>query len=116
MRSLWEQRRGRLSAQVLSEFYVNVTRKLKPGLPPASARRIVESFLPWEPVVTDEQLLGLAWNIEDDSRLSWWDALIVAAAQAASCRYLLTEDLGDGQTYGSVQVVHPFRTEPAALA
>ena len=55
------------------------------------------------------------WKIQDRYRLSFWDSLTVAAAQAASCRYLLTEDLQAGQMLDSVEVVNPFRSDPASL-
>jgi predicted nucleic acid-binding protein len=51
----------------------------------------------------------------DRYQLSWWDALIVAAAKAGRCRYLLTEDLHAGQDFGGLLVVNPFVTGPDDL-
>ena len=115
MTHLWTTRQGRLSYQVLQEFYVTVTEKLDPGLDRDSARRDVLSFASWRPVTIDGRVLEAAWPVQDRYRLSWWDALIVAAAQVSGCAYLLTEDLQDDQILGTVQVVNPFRTSPEHL-
>ncbi len=112
MASLWSQGRGRVSAQVLNEFYVTVTRKLKPGLSREEARKDVRDLASWNPIATDGRLLEAAWNVEDRHGLSFWDALIVAAAHAAGCDRLLTEDLKDGQDFGGLTVVDPFRNAP----
>src|SRR5438552_2837893 len=112
MRRLWESRRGRLSYQVLTEFYVTATRKLKPGMAPPAAQRIVRTLFAWSPVGTDHRSLERAWELQEAHELSWWDALIVAAAERVGCRYLLTEDLQDGATIGGVAVVDPFGKEP----
>jgi predicted nucleic acid-binding protein len=68
--------------------------------------------LQWKPVGTDATLLERAWRAQDQFRLSWWDALILAAAQEAGCTALVTEDLQDGRSYGGVTVVNPFRVAP----
>jgi predicted nucleic acid-binding protein len=57
-----------------------------------------------------------AWGIQNRHGLSWWDSLIVAAAQLGGCRYLLTEDLGDGQRYDDLVVVNPFLHDPQSLS
>jgi len=105
---LWHTQRGRLSMQVLQECYVTLTRKLRPGLSLADARREVESYLPWAPITITTSVLERAWLNESRFSLSWWDALIVAAAQSGGARYLLTEDLQDGQDLDGVQVISPF--------
>lgn len=115
MTALWEQETGRLSVQVLQEFYVTVTRKLRPGMSPADAQREVRAFLPWGPVETNADILERAWFIESRYGLSWWDALIVASAQTLGCRTLLTEDLQHGQDFDGLVVVSPFRISPDSL-
>ena len=114
---LWQERLGRTSLQVLSEYYVNVTRKLDPGLPAAEAWDDVTALFAWQPHPVDASLMQRAREIERRYRLSWWDSLVVAAAQLQDCALLLTEDLQDGATFGSVTVRSPFAlsaNEPAA--
>ena len=115
MTHLWQTRTGRLSFQVLQEFYVTVTTKLDPGMDARHARREVRSLLPWRPVPVDSQVIEGAWATQDRYKLSWWDSLIVSAAQVADCQYLLTEDLRSGQKFGAVQVVNPFHHPPPSL-
>jgi predicted nucleic acid-binding protein len=111
----WQTERGRLSIQVLQEFYVTLTRKLRPGLTPDEARVEVRALLPWQPIEIGPGLLESGWALQDRFQLSWWDALIVAAAHATRCRYLLTEDLQDGQDLDGLLVVNPFRHLPVSL-
>jgi predicted nucleic acid-binding protein len=115
MERLWSSGAGRLSFLVLQEFYVTATEKLKPGLNIAHARSDVRSLLTWRPIPIDGRVIEGAWSIQDRFRLSWWDALIVSAAQIGGCRYLLSEDFQEGQRFGSLRVVHPFRTSPASI-
>ncbi len=115
MTHLWRARVGRLSIQVLHEFYVTVTQKLRPGLDREIAREEVRDLLSWRPLPLDRPLTEGAWGIQDRHGLSWWDSLIVSAAQVAGCRYLLTEDLGDGQHYDDLVVVSPFLHDPGSL-
>ena len=115
MSSLWNTRAGRLSYQVLQEFYITVTEKLDPGLDRESARKEIRSLLPWRPLSVDNRVFDGAWHIQDRFGLSWWDALIVSAALVADCRYLLTEDLQDSQMFGNLRVINPFNTEPETL-
>lgn len=110
---LWKSRRGRISYQVLQEFYVKVTQKWPSAR--EEARAEVRDLLSWRPVAVDAGLLEQGWRIQDRYQLSFWDALIVAAAKSASCRYLLTEDLQADQDLGGVLVVNPFLCDPAGL-
>ena len=107
---LWRTRSGRLSFQVLSELYSTLTRKLRPGFDEPEAREIVRDLTAWNPVSVDLAVLERAWLLEERYCLSWWDALIVAAAQISECRVLLTEDLQPGQVFGAVRAVNPFTT------
>jgi predicted nucleic acid-binding protein len=68
MTHLWNTRQGRLSYQVLQEFYVTVTEKLDPGLDRAAARRVVRSLLPWRPVPIDTRVLEGASRTATGSR------------------------------------------------
>ena len=105
---LWSERLGRTSMQVLSEYYVTVTRKLKPAIAADEAWRDVNVLMAWKPQAIDGELLQRAREVERRHRLSWWGAMIVAAAQLQDCALLLTEDLHDGGAYGSVTVRSPF--------
>jgi predicted nucleic acid-binding protein len=110
---LWRSRRGRLSFQVLAEFYVNAVR-----MQPHSredARAEVRDLLAWNPVVADGPLVEHAWKMQDRYQLSYWDALIVSAAKSASCRFLLTEDLQNGQDLDGIEVVNPFLRAPGLV-
>jgi predicted nucleic acid-binding protein len=115
MAHLWKNQVGRLSFQVLQEFYVTVTEKLRPGLDSENARRDVRSLLAWHPIHVDGRVLEGAWFIQDQYKVSWWDALILSAAQVAGCRYLLSEDLQENQELGDLRIVNPFRTAPESL-
>lgn len=110
---LWKSRRGRLSFQVLGEFYVNAVRLLPKARDEARAE--VRDLLAWNPVATDAALLEQGWKIQDRYQLSYWDALIVAAAKASSCSYLLTEDLQAGQKLDGIVVVNPFVGGPESI-
>ena len=110
---LWKNRLGRVSFQVLSEFYVNAVR-LKPAARD-DARAEVRDLLAWNPVIVDAAVLERGWKVQDRYQLSYWDALIVAAAMVASCGYLLTEDLQPGQKLDGVEVVNPFLRGPEFL-
>jgi predicted nucleic acid-binding protein len=114
---LWREGRGHTGMQVLSEFYYNATRKLSPAVPPEDAWVRASTFFAWNPQPIDSQLLRRAREVEHRWRLSWWDSMIVAAAQLQGCTLLLTEDLQDGAVYGTVTVQSPFTlaaSEPAA--
>ena len=116
MKMLWDTRSGAISYQVLQEYYVTVTRKLKPGLDVKSAREEIRLFAAWQPVVTDSRVIEHAWTIQDQNSLSWWDALIVGAALVTGCRYLLSEDLQDRGKIGDLLIINPFTTSPDSLS
>jgi predicted nucleic acid-binding protein len=110
---LWKSRRGRVSFQVLGEFYVNALR-----IHPASrdeARAEVRDLLAWNPVASDAALIESGWKLQDRYQLSYWDALIVAAAKAVACRYLLTEDLQAGQKLDGIEILNPFLRAPESV-
>lgn len=108
MHELWASRTGRLSVQVLNEYFVTVTRKLQPGLSPDAAWTEIETFRAWDPVPIDWTLLERARNIFSQHSLSWWDSLIVTAAVTSGAETLYSEDLQHGAVYGGVTVRNPF--------
>ena len=112
---LWTSAGGRLSVQVLQEYYVTMTRKLDPGLPAEEAREDVRDLTAWRPIRIDEAIVEAAWRVEDRFELSFWDSLIVAAAQAADCEGLLTEDLHHGLEIDGLRIADPFRTPVGSL-
>jgi predicted nucleic acid-binding protein len=116
MAQLWETGCGRLSFQVLQEFYVTVTQKLNPGLDISLAQTDVRSLLTWRPLTIDGRVMAGAWFIQERYGLEWWDALIVAAAQISGCAYLLTEDLQEAQLLGNLEVINPFRRTFASIS
>lgn len=112
LQHLWATQQGRVSTQVLNEYYYTVTRKLDPTGDREAVRQDIRDLSAWDPVRIDEDLVARAWLIEDRNQVSYWDALIVAASQLAGCRFLLTEDLQHGQLIGGVEIVSPFRATP----
>jgi predicted nucleic acid-binding protein len=114
LRALWQARAGRLSVQILQEFYANVTR-LKSGLDQIEARAAVETLGSWNPLTIDPSLLNAAWDIEDRFGFAFWDSLIVAAAHRTGCTHLLTEDLQDGQIVDGLTIVDPFLHSPDSV-
>ncbi len=117
LKQLWHEQIGRTSMQVLAEYYVTLTRKLDPRVAPAEAWDDVSAFLTWRPQPIDEGVMRRGQEIEQRYGLSWWDSLIVAAAQLQGCALLLSEDFQDGGAYGGVTVRSPFTLsvdEPAA--
>ena len=108
---LWRARSGRLSTQVLNEFYVNVTRKLKPPMPQGDARATVRRFAAgWNPWQIDQATVETAWAMEARHGLQYWDCLVLAAAQHSGCALVLSEDMQHEGRYGAVQVINPFLT------
>jgi predicted nucleic acid-binding protein len=101
-----------LSAQVLSEFYVNVTRAKKSqtaALTPAQAREFVSGLL------QNRQCQGISGEMIVEAtalatryQIQFWDAVILIAAMQLGCGVVLSEDMSHGQHYGSVQVINPF--------
>ncbi len=114
--ALWQQRRGRTSTQVLSEYYVQATRLFTPGLPQGDARAKLRRFQQWKPWQIDHQTVESAWGFEARFGLAYWDALIIAAASQSGCSYVLTETLPHGQQYDAVESVNPFITEISDLS
>jgi predicted nucleic acid-binding protein len=105
---LWRNQLGRTSMQVISETYVTLTRKIRPAVATEEAWDYVRTLLAWEPQPVDAEVVRRARDIERRYRLSWWDSLIVSAAQLQNCPLLLSEDLQDRSVYGGVTVRNPF--------
>lgn len=108
LRDVWERHDGAVSGQVLQELFVTVTRKMPRPYAVATARRIVSNYAAWKVVPTDASLVLDAIDIQDESRLSYWDAAIVAAAVRAGASELLTEDMNPGQVIRGVRLHNPL--------
>jgi predicted nucleic acid-binding protein len=107
LHELWSERSGVLSMQVLQEFYVNVTRKIASPLPRAEARLVVNSYSIWCTETTPGEIAA-AFRIEDEARIGFWDALIVAAAARSGAIRILSEDLNAQQRIVGIRVENPF--------
>ncbi len=97
-----------LSAQVLQEFYVTVVRKARIPLSPSAALEWIEQLEAFPCLLIDSGFVKIAAETGERYRLSYWDGAIVAAAELLGARTLYTEDLNDGQRYGTVRVCNPF--------
>jgi predicted nucleic acid-binding protein len=109
LEELWTARSGVISTQVLQELVVNLRRKVRKPLDAAAIRDIVSDYLTWQVVVNGGGSILEALELETKYQLSFWDALIVQAANASGAAILYSEDLSDGQSYGAVRVVNPLR-------
>jgi predicted nucleic acid-binding protein len=107
LRALWAERMGVLSMQVLQEFYVNVTRKIAVPLPKEAARQVVHTYSIWC-VETTPAEIAAAFRIEDESRIGFWDALIVASAAKSGATRILSEDLNAQQMIAGLRIENPF--------
>jgi len=107
LRELWSEQGGVLSMQVLQEFYVNVTRKVPSPLPKGSARVVVSNYTAWCTETTLAEI-SAAFRIEDESRISFWDALIVSSAAKCGAIRILSEDLNAGQRIAGIPIENPF--------
>jgi predicted nucleic acid-binding protein len=105
---LWHAGAGLLSTQVLQEFYVNVTQKIKSPLPRTVAREVVRNYAPWVQSWITPETVARASEISEVWQLSFWDSMILAAAEQSQAVELLTEDLNHGQVIAGVRVVNPF--------
>ncbi|MCV2365699.1 PIN domain-containing protein [Paucibacter sp. DJ1R-11] len=115
LRLLWQQRRGRLSTQVLNDFYRLVTTRIQPPMPNGDARAEVRRYQRWQPWAIDHATVESAWSIESRFGLPYADALIVAAAKAQGCSRLLSLELKHELQLDSVQILNPLMMAPEAL-
>lgn len=97
-----------LSAQVLNEFYVTITRKLKPAVAPEIATQLVHRLARLPCVAIDAHLVQLALDAGQRWRLSHWDALVIEAARQAGCARVVSEDLAAGANYDGLTIENPF--------
>ena len=103
-----ERENAVLSAQVLGEFFVVVTRRIQTPLAAEQAEQLLNLFGVLSVVEVDLKLVQRAVSTHSEWQISYWDALIVAAAERAGCQRILSEDLNAGQMYHGVKVENPF--------
>ena len=106
---LWTTGQGALSTQVLQELCVNLRRRIRHPLRAEEIKKLIEDYLSWEIVINTPQSI-LALEIEARYKVSYWDALILQAAESCGAAVLYSEDLAHRQRYGAVEVVNPLRT------
>ena len=111
VRRLWIEGNGVLSTQVLQEFYVNATAKITNPISLPEARAVVSRYLVWHVEANTPESILRASEIQERYLLSFWDALIVAAAAQTGSAILYTEDLNHGQSIEGVKVINPFRAD-----
>jgi len=97
-----------VSPQVLQEFYVHATRKIAKPLTKRAAREIVADFSVWC-IDTHPADVATAFRIEDEARISFWDALICASALRSGARVILSEDMSAGQKIAGIRIQNPFK-------
>ena len=106
LRKTESDRLGVISTQVLQEYYIVATQKLK--VRPEMAKKIISSLSKFETVVINQPIIEKAIDISMLNKISFWDALIVASAAAARCRVIWTEDLNHDQIINKVKIENPF--------
>jgi predicted nucleic acid-binding protein len=109
---LWRARSGVVSTQILQELCVSLRRKAARPVDLKTAREIVTDYLSWEVRVNTGESILEALDLEERYRISFWDALVIQAAEASGAAVLYSEDLSDGQMYGTVRVVNPIAALP----
>lgn len=105
---LWNSGRGVLSTQVLQELCVNLRRKVRHPMPVAELRQLLRDYSTWEVIANGPASVVEALEIEERYKISFWDALILHAADFAGASLLYSEDLNVGQVYRGIRVVNPF--------
>lgn len=113
MIELWNEGNGCLSTQVLQEFFVNVTKKIPQPLSTSIAREIMRTYLPWIHVATDGEMAIRASEIADTWQTSFWDGMIIAAAERSGATELLSEDMQSGQRVAGLLITNPLNSGQA---
>ncbi len=109
LQDLWDKGDGVISTQVLQELCVSVRRKAARPLSAEQTRKLIEDYSSWDVVVNTAESVLEALDIEVRHKISFWDALIVQAAESGGAEVLYSEDLADGHSYGAVRVMNPLK-------
>ena len=105
---LWDSGGGRLSTQVLQEFVANITQKIKQRRARSAAREVVRTYASWVKSTITPGTVIRASEISEAWQTSFWDGMILAAAEQDGVAELLSEDMAHGQTIAGVKVRNPF--------
>jgi predicted nucleic acid-binding protein len=105
---LWTSGHGVLSTQVLQELCVHLRRKVARPLAGDEIRRLIHDYMSWEIVVNPPEAAIQAIEIEVRYKTTFWDALILQAAEKSGAAILYSEDLAAKQSYGTVRVINPL--------
>lgn len=108
LKGLWYERSGCLSTQVLQEFYVIITRKVKKPLIPSEAAEVISAFKSWKLNIIDFEDILDAIKVSQRYMISFWDSLIIVSAINLDCNIIWSEDLNSGQYFSKVKVQNPF--------
>ena len=108
MNELMDEDRLRVSTQVLQELFVTLTKKVNRPCSSAEALAVLDDLTAWPVIVIDYSAIRTAALLAEEAHLSFWDALVVAAAARAGAAVLYTEDLNDGQEILGVRIRNPF--------
>jgi predicted nucleic acid-binding protein len=105
---IWNAGAGVVSTQVLQELYIALRRRLKQPLSASEAENVLRDYFAWEVVINDRASMLRAIELEDKYQISFWDALMLQAAERSQARTVYSEDLSHGQNYAGIRVVNPF--------
>jgi predicted nucleic acid-binding protein len=118
----WKQRAGRISTQVLNEFYNGALKMFGPlgthahsagiAITPAQVRTHVRRLRAWQPPHLDRYAVDGAWDVQDRYGLGYWDALIISSALQQGCSYLLSLEVPTTLEADGLQIIHPQATQP----
>jgi len=109
MKDLWRSGRGTISAQILQEFFVTLTKKISAPMDISDVRETIRRLSKWDILLIDVDAIIRATELQERYKYSFWDSLIIAAAIAGGARTILSEDLADGQTIQGLTIKNPFK-------
>lgn len=105
---LWASGGGCVSVQVLQEFFVTITAKVRAPLTAEAASDRIRELGAWKVFVPGVDDVVRAIALREKVTLSFWDAMVVHAAAELGCQVLWTEDLNDDQVIDGVRIRNPF--------
>lgn len=109
LETLWQSGTGVVSTQILQEVCVNLRKKARNPLTIDEVRRVVQDYFAWEVVTNTRETILQALDIELRYKVSFWDAMVVQAAENAGCSILYSEDFNEQQHFGLVRVINPLK-------